>query len=441
MRGGGLLALLALAGPVASGCLGLFRDENANDVVDPNAAGRGLVDDRTIELLDERLAAVPRNYTFPGQSLLMRLVHYVNGTVDQIANAGFEDRNDRSGNSYNVYRAMEDVSKLIPPGQPTEMHVTLYYANTAGNSVACDVAVDVPGTRTSFNTGNNDEFNWKFSVQRMIVNTVGVPGEKHEVGVECASGKMTQGSVPYTIRVDFDYERDVFTPFIPWAFTVPANATGVIIESAKAGGPEHLRSSFIVVGPDDDLVAYVDFNDIAIPTESVFIPTATPGEHVFYAFNMTGGFLRVKADAPVEMRQVRPLTIRVDRVTDKSGPAPGVVGRDWLHDGGIVTPAQGGEEVAFSADGTFPLRIEPFIGEGGAKTLMTGVRILSAKGLVASLDRVLRYDDENGSLGVTQDEFNRYFDATMLARGAYTVQVVNDSPDAAVGHVLTTYVR
>ena len=350
---------------------------------------------------------------------------------------------------YNLARQVADVTSIIPPGQPTEIHITLYYYSQLGNSAKCDIYLDVPGTKTSFNPSNNDEFNWKFSVQRKVVNTVGVPGQKHEIGLECGNGRMTSG-IPFTIRMDVTYEKDVFTPYHPYAFQVPANASGIILESAKGGGPEHLRAWFIVVSPRDELVAFVDFNDIAIPTESVFIATPEPGEYVFYAHNMTGGFLRMRADSPVEQRDVRILRLAESREAFLTGPSPGVAPRDWFHGpdpaaglAPVETPGAGGQEATFNVDGTFPLRIAAFIGDpaSGSRTLMSDVRISSSKGLVAYLQRVARYDDERGSLGVSQDEWNSAFQPWNLQKGAYTVQIVNNSPDASVGRIVTTYVR
>lgn len=430
-----LVPALAIA-LASAGCLGFLRKEEPA-AIDPNANVPRIIDNKTIE---ERFSAIPRNYTFAGQLDLPAVTFYVNGTVDSAAVLSHEDRNDRGGNSYGGWESLTDISAQLPPGQPAELRLTLVTRNTPGNAADCDISVDVPGTKTSFDGSNSDSFNWKLPVQRMIVNTVGVPGANHLVGVECHDGQVTSG-VPFDLRVDVHYAKDVFTPGVPYAFKVPGNASGIIIESVKAGGPEHLRAWFVIIGPDDELVQFVDFNDIAIPTESVFVPTTSPGEYVFYAYNMTGGFLAVKADAPVEDRAVRTLATSVRSEAVATGPAPGFAARDWLHDGTIVTPAgPAGGEFSFDSGGTFPLTITPFIAESGS-TLMTHVEIATSKGLVSSLQRVLRHDDESGSLGYTQDRFNGEFLPMNLARGSFTVTVTNDSPDAAVGYTLTTYVR
>lgn len=433
--------VVLLAAPLA-GCFGKGDGEALEKNV--NAEAEKFVDNRTTQEIAKRLAPRPTNYTVSGQELLPKQIFYWNDTIGQEANTAYSDRNDRGGNNYNTPRKTFDISKFVPAGQPVEIRMTLAYISTPGNSAKLDILANVPGNHTDYNPSNNDEFNWKFSVQRAVVNTIGVAGEKAEVGVQASNGKILGGPLPFSLRLEFHYVKDVLTPFHPWAFEVPSNASGIILESEKAGGPEHLKSQFIVVGPNDELVSFVDFNDISIPTESIFIPAAGPGQYVFYAYYMDGGFLRLRADTPIENRGVVPLPRVVTRTVDESAPSPGLAGRDWLHDGGPTqTPAQGGSEKGFTIDGTFPLDVIPFIGaeDGSADTLMSEIKISSAKGVVSRLQRVLRHDDASGSMGYTADHWNLEHHAQNLAKGAYKVSIVNNSPNAPLGHIVVTYQR
>ena len=56
----------------------------------------------------------------------------------------------------------------------------------------------------------------------------------------------------------------------------------------------------------------------------------------------------------------------------------------------------------------------------------------------------LRYDelaDVLGRLGYTQDAYNSEFIPKNLVKGNYRVQIVTDSPNDPVGHILVTYAR
>lgn len=441
MRAVLIAALVASAS--LTGCLSwLFGDEGAGaqDLGDDlGQLGNGTADD-----LAGRVGSVPRNYTFPGQAKLPPAVAYFNWSVGPEADASFEDRNDNAGNRFNTPIYSADVSAFVPSGQPTEISLTAYSAPQPGSSADLDIYVNVPGTVTDLATDNGDEFNWKWQVQRMTVNTIGVPGEKHEVGVQIANGKIASPMV-VTLRAEFTYESNVVTPHVPWAFQVPANATGLVLESAKAGGQQNVRAKFAVIGPNDDLVAFVDYNDIAIPTESVFVPTsAGAGEYIVYVFEMTGGFLHVHADVPVPDRQARALALELREETLAGGPAPGTIDRDWLRgsvaEGGAGKTEQQGGQPGTIATATFPLRVEPFV-RGSGPTAGSQVTVTSAKGMVAQYTRFGRVDTDQGSLGVTSERWNMMFHPENLAKGELSVTVTNNSPTLTAGYVLTTYKR
>ncbi|HLE95725.1 MAG TPA: hypothetical protein VI997_00010 [Candidatus Thermoplasmatota archaeon] len=428
-------AVAVLTALVTAGCLG-----NDEPVATASTDLRDAVGDRTADAIEARAALVPRNYSFPEQRSLPQVVLYKNATIDSTANTGYEDRNDRGGNHHGVKIFAEDYSGVIPPGQPVEIRVNLLAAMTAGQSADLDIYVDVPGTRTDFDPSSQDEFNWKFTSKSRTVSTVGVAGAKHEIGVAAANGKIAPGQqLAYTLVIELTYVKDVLTPFHPWAIELPENASGLVISSVKGSGPEHVRSRFIVLDPEDEPVGLVDFNDIAIPTQSVFVATNGPGTYVFYAWEMTGGFLEVQADVPVPMRDARPLEQVEVAAVDSAAPAPGFPARDWTHDGATKTPGASGGTASFSVTGAFPLRITPTMGEGA--TGAAEVRITSPLGVVASMQRVARFDQGEDRLGYTQDEFNTEFYPVNLAKGEYKVEFVNDAPALEIGHVVLAYVR
>lgn len=425
-----------------TGCLGWLFGEDGPAQSAGNQ-GLGALGNATLEELAGRASGVPRNYTFPGQAKLPPAVAYFNWSVGPEANAAFEDRNDRAGNRFGTILYTADVSQFIPSGQPTEIALTGYSAPQPGSSADLDIYVNVPGTRTDYAGDNGDEFNWKWQVQRMTVNTIGVAGEKHEVGLQIANGKIAS-PMTITLRAEFSYEADVVTPHVPWAFDVPKNASGIVLESAKAGGQQNVQAKFAVIGPNDDLVAFVDYNDIAIPTESVYIATtAGPGEYIVYVFEMQGGFLRLFADVGVPNREVRALALDVREEMVAASPAPGMIDRDWGRgtalEGVATTPAQPGGTASIQA-ATFPLKVTPIV-KGTGPTAGTQVTVTSAKGMVAQYTRFGRVDLDQGSLGVTSEFWNTMFHPENLAKGELTVSFTNNSPTLTAGYVLVTYKR
>jgi hypothetical protein len=441
------LALLMVATLTLSGCLGFFGSDETSEETDTSSISSS-VDEDTAETIESRSAGEFQNFTIPGQEELEDRVIWFNGTLTSTeAAVGYEDRNDRSGTNYNTVYETEDVSSALPEGQPAELKVKMWYFPGPGQSGDLDIYVNVPGTETDFSATDCDAFSWKVCVEERTINTVGKSGEAAEIGVQKANGRASQ-DMPYYMQIQVSYEKDVITPAQAYAFDVPEEATGLVVESAKAGGGEHVRTDFLVIGPDDELVRYVEYDDIAIPTESKLIPVSKAGEHVLYPIEMTGGFLSVEADTPVpqEKRDARVLDLKTETVTDASAPAPGT-GETCVPDAttqGCVYNStwNAGGSTSFSVDGAFPLEIRSWINEEGSQNANfdAEIQIQSEQGLVHRSKKVVQYEDERGTIGSSRDELFTHAEWRNLAKGEYTVDYVIDGT-GSVGHTLVTYQR
>jgi hypothetical protein len=441
------IALLMVAMLPVSGCLGIFGDEEAGETTNTSSISQS-VDGETAQDIESRSAGQFQNFTIPGQEEIEDKVLWFNGSLSSGQAAdGYEDRNDRSGTNYNTQFVTNDISDAVPDGQPAELKIKMWYFPGAGQSADLDVYVDVPGTETEFSATDCDAFSWKICVEERVVNTVGKSGETTEVGVQMANGRAMQ-EMPYQMKVDVSYAKDVITPGQAYAFDVPQNATGIVVESAKAGGGEHVRTDFLVIGPDDNLVEYVEYDDIAIPTESKLIPVDQAGEHVLYPIEMTGGFLSVEANTPVpqEQRSARVLELSKERVTDGSSPTPGT-GETCVPSATSTgceaeTAWNGGSSASFSVDGAFPLEIRSWINEEGSQNanLDAEIKVQSSEGLVHRSKKIVQYEDERGTIGSSRDELTTVSGWGNLTKGEYTVDYVIDGT-ASVGHTVTTYQR
>lgn len=434
------IGLILLAGPLA-GCIKGKDEVQAANVEQEKADA--ILGDQGKEKIESVAALIPKNYSFPDQKVLPKQTITIAAKTSSSALGSYEAQRDEGGIDYRSVIVMNDVSAHIPAGQPVEMFIKLFWDGAEANSADLDIAVDVPGTKTT-HSNTTEDLNWNYAVKSMVVNTIGVPGQKHEVGVQIAGGAVTEG-FDYSLEISFVYPKDVLTPYHPWAFTVPSGASGIILETEKAGGDEHVTAEFLVIDPNDQLVQYKTYNDIDIPTESVFIPTKGPGEYVFYAFYMHGGFLRLKADVPLETFNVRTLNIVKTETVDMSGPAPGVAGKDPLMGGagGGTIPASDTNPttVTFDSGSSFPLDVRGFI--RGQVNPMAKITLKSPAGEVHSLTSILRYQDEQGTIGYTGEQDNgpnSVFNFKNMQRGAWTAEIVNDGP-AEIGHILTTYTR
>lgn len=439
MQLGKAVGMAALVLMVAfAGCLGGAKNEQRAPPPPPPEL------DQTQQNRLEILAAPEiRDYKLPGSVALAAKTKSFNDTIDQTANTAVQDKNMRGGNDYGTVIKEHDIADLVPVGQPTALRITLIYFGKLGSSAQAHIYVCVPGECGYYTTNNNDEFNWKVTVETKNVMTIGVSGAKMVVGVAAAQGKILAEPLAYELRVEATYFSDVVTPFHAYGFTVPQGATGVTLRSVKPG-QEHLKAKFIVLDPADSLVMYNEYDDIAVTSESIFIPTRAPGEYVFYAQEMHNGFFSIASDAPLgndTAMRILPVT-ETQTVDAPGGLNPGLPERDPLG-AGVGTPYQEGVKVAFPVDKGFPLEIRPYIGGDQAITGAVEIRIYNSKSeLVSSLQRIARVDQAGtGSLGYTRDETNSFADWSKLMVGSYTLSIVADGATGEIGHITKTFQR
>lgn len=445
------LAVLALVVMLpVSGCLGLFGGDD--DGADANSTSLSdSVGNETAQQIQERTSNQFKNYTIPGQEDLETAELWFNGSIGPGATmASWEDRNDRSGNRINHEIVTNDISSVLPAGQPAELSLKMWYFGGPGSSGDLDLYVNVPGLETEYASDDCDAFNWKVCVQEKIVNTVGTADGPAEVGVQITNNRAFE-SMDYFLRVEATYASDVITPAAAYAFEVPENATGIVLSSEKAGGGEHITGELLIIGPDDELVEYVTYNDLALPTESKLVPVQEAGEYVIYPIELHGGFLNVEADVPVDKDKLdgRMLELKTESVEDGSGPSPGFGCAPV--DAGAPAPRvgdcrnetiQGGGSSQFSVEGTFPLEVHAWIGGDDAQQANADaeVRITSSKGLVYRAQKFVQAQDGDDTAGLSRDELNFQGYWENLAKGEYTVTYAIDGT-ATVGHTVTTYVR
>lgn len=435
-----IVALVALA--LLSGCFG--KDVATASTDEDQALVDAILGDDGRQKLVDAADIIPKNYSFPGQALLPPQTLVIPGAVATDANGAYEGERDEGGIDYGNEIEWTDISSLLPPGQPAELTIRLVWDASEANSADLDIALDVPGTRTSY-SATSETWNWNLAVKQAVVNTVGVEDAPARIGVQASSGTVTQG-FPYTLEVRVSYVKDVLTPYHAWLLDVPAGASGLILESEKAGGDEHVSSQFLVIGPEDDLVAFVDFNDLDIPTQSVFVPTRAAGPHVFYALTMHGGFLRVKADERLDDTQARPLALVETATVDMATPAPGYAAKDVFNgseaEGVMPKEDAGAVTLSFTPEGPFPLRVEAFV--RGQVVGMSKITLSSPLGVVDEKVVIGRYADPRGTIGYTSDHRegpDHVASWKNLQKGAWSARIVNDSPGVELGHVVLTYTR
>lgn len=431
-----VLVAALVASASVTGCLGwLF---GGDDATGPTNA---TVDDKIPKDIVDLARNVFKNYTLPGSLARPWTTVWYNDSIGPEANLAVENVRDDGGTDFNGVVKTMDVSAFLPPGQATEIAIRVFWNAAEGNSADLDLYIDLPGIVTSTG-GGEEELNFNIPIKSMTVNTVGVAGYPAKIGVQAANGRTVQ-NLDFHVEMAFSYAKDALTPFHAYAIPVPANATGLIFESVKAAGDEHVTVDFVLLDPNDEPVVYMEYDDLAIPTESVFIPTRGAGEYVFYAYAMRGGFLSVKSDVGLTETKIRTLATKEESVVDASAPAPGLASRDWLAPNpGAVTPKTGGTVVDVNFP-FFPLSVRGFIdasGQGGA-TGMAQVTIESAKGVVSEVTRIARADLDQGTIGYTDDEGqNHVFTPANLAKGPYKITIVNNG-NGAVGHTVLSYTR
>lgn len=435
-----LVAMLVVSLPLA----GCFKRDDPNSALSGDQAK---VDDLLGKAGNDKLvdaaAIIPKNYSFGEQALLPPVKLAFSGTIGVDAVGGYEAERDEGGIDYNSKIEMFDISSGLPAGQAAEIVVKVFWDASEFNSGDIDLVIDMPGLKTSYSP-TSETWNWNYAVKTVVVNAVGVEGVPALVGVEISS-VLAQSGFDYKLDVSLTYVKDVLTPYHAWALDVPSTASGLIFESEKAGGDEHIEAQFILVDPEDQLVQFVDFNDINIPTQSVFIPTTKAGTYVFYAYSMHGGFLRVKADVPLVNAIARPLALVEKVVVDSAAPMPGIAGKDWLNataDSSALNTDTGATTVTFSPEGAFPLRVTPYV--KGQFTSMAKITLSSPLGVVAQRTVVMRYEDERGTLGYTSDHegtHDHVYSWKNIQRGSWKADIVNNNANVELGHIVTSYVR
>lgn len=443
MNGKASFALLLALTLALGGCFGK-NDVSSAAKTDQQKKADDLLGKAGLDKLIDASGIIPKNYSFARQNMLPATNVTFKATVASDTMGGYEAENDEGGIDYNTKTTMYDISGRLPPGQPAEIVLKLYWDASEANSGDIDLVTDVPGAISSYSP-TSETLNWNYAVKTLVVDTLGVEGQSAKVGVQVASALVSRG-FEYKLDVSFTYVKDVLTPYHPWAVDVPPGANGLLFESEKAGGDEHITAQFLLLGPDDKPVQFVDFNDISIPTQSVFIPTEKAGTYVFYAYSMHGGFLRVKADVPLQNPAARTLALVQKKVVDSTAFAPGLAGKDIMNGSAVnaSTPKDdtNAQVVQFSPEGLFPLRVEPYV--KGQFTTMAKITLKSPLGVVAQRTAIGRYADDRGTIGYTSDHEESQDNIRAwnnVARGTWQAQIVNDNPSTELGHVVTTYER
>ncbi len=413
-RKGIILALVICAPLFLAGCFG--NDDGASDAVAPAAK----IDDKQVARFEKLTARLPQNYSFPAQRLLAASEVWYNDSL-AVGPTGVEGFYDQGGIKYATALKTFDVTDRVPPGVATELMLTLTWQNEPGASSDLDIFVDFQGERSD---ASDVEYYLDFTraTKRLVVNVQGEAGVPALIGVQAANG-FSANPLPFALRAEYRYAKDVLTPRVPLAFTLPANATGIILGSEKAGGDEHVRAAFILIGPDDLPVGTFTYDDIGIPTESMYIPLPRQGEYVFYAYNMSGGFLSITADAGLPDNRVRTLERVIERVE-------------------VNNEAAGEGETRFTP-APFALEVRPRLVGENAVVASAQLLITSQRGEVAAYTRTARIDmDDANRVGYTADETNSRFDPTKLSPGEYTLSwAVEGLVNAGVAYEVVTYAR
>ncbi|MHB8605967.1 MAG: hypothetical protein ACYDCK_12005 [Thermoplasmatota archaeon] len=442
-----LFALCVFSMAALAGCFG-----RGGTKITPTDINNSIVNNSQQVKINALTSAKPLAWTFPGQQALPSKVLWINGSLDQSADTGVEDPQNRGGTSYQTLTVAKDVSAFLPPGQPAEISMRLQFDNKPGYSADLDIYVNVPGDFEHQSRDYPDEFTWTLPVKEKHVSTVGATGQKEELGVSVANGRIAPGqSLNYWMRVEFTYAKDVAAPKVPYGINVDSNVTGLIVESVKSASDAHVDATYVIIGPDDTLVQAVHFNDIDVPTQSFYVPlTKGPGMYVFYAYNETGGFLTLKADGPLDDAVARTLTVVATPLTLITDPqAAGVTEQKWVEayaGQAQPVPYTEGKSVDFSTGTGFPLEIRPFIAASDAGVAVGDVelRVLNGKGNLVSLyHRTARWDDSKGSIGFSDDDTteNHYFDPTKLDGTKYKLSAVVDGSSSQEGVLVLSYKR
>ncbi len=441
MRQGAWMPVMLLLVVAVAGCTSKGPEAVVDEIPEE-------VSQQEIERLEQAvLEQYPRSYSFAGQQAADPLRLAWEGTLKQgDAVTSIEYPHDHGivdrGGTVILYPL-----DAVPADQAVELRIKLKWQGDVGSSADLDIYVDVPGTRDAFQANRYDEsMNWNRITKTRIVNAVKVAGEPFDIGIQVSNGKVISGEVPYTLSVEVHQAKDVLAPGVPYALMVPQNASGFLVESEPVVGDEHVTSEFVVIGPDDQLVRYVQHNDIG--TSDLFVPVSKAGEYVVYAHRMHGGFLRLASDIPNPESLARTLAKTTAEVVLHAGqPAPGtyreqcVPSVSWdqnLEACATGTTNQWGAEGSFEVSGQFPLDLAAFVRTEGGGTANAALNITGPNGWVSTSHKVLNReegDDRYGFSGAT------WGDRSALALGPYTFGVVDNGGQAELGYTIVGYTR
>jgi hypothetical protein len=402
------------------------------------------ITEQDIERLSTLASKFPTAFSFPGQTLLEPLVHWINGTVAAgTGSTGVELPNDDGPIDYGSDIIVFDVADKVPVGQPVEVRINLKYWGDPGRAADMDIWVDMPGSSGAVNPLQFDESNnWNIVNKARVVNSLHLEGQPFAVGLQVSNGRILDpsGSVPYAMQVEFNFVKDVLAPGAPYAIQVPENSTGIVFKTERVTGDEHVEVSFLLIDPNDRLVRYLQHNDIGVDT--LFLPVKRPGEYIVYSHAMHGGFVRLESEVPNEgfMARLLPMTA-TESVLHSDVPAPGTYAESGL--GGNSWGAEG----TINID-VFPLDVMPFI-RSTAGSFNAAINVTSPSGWVASgfactsaAAQAPPYcaglEDERGRVGSTTHVRS---DRSHLEIGSYHYGVVSDGPGVTLGVTVLSYTR
>ena len=437
-----LPALLLVGIVVAAALAGCSRKkDDAVEVVRPEE-----ITERDIARIENLASKDPTRYSFPGALALPPVLGlYFNGTLAPgTGSTGAELPNDDGPVDYGGVLERFDLSAQVPVGQPVEVRAFLKWWGDPGSSADLDIWADMPGTRDAVNSERYDEsMNWNIINKQRVVDAVHLEGQPFEVGLQVNNGRIVHpDGVRYSMRVDLFFADGVLAPGAAYAIQVPANATGLVLKTERVTGDEHVDVSFLLIGPDDELVRHLEHNDIGVDT--LFIPVRKPGEHIVYAHHMHGGFIRLESEVPNPESQARRLEVAATETIlhDGSTPAPGTYAESGL--GGNTWGAEG----TFTVGPGFPLDVVPFL-RGTAGSVEAAINVSSPTGWVGTAfacnsvaadapPYCFGYEDGSGRVGSTADVRR---DRANLAAGSYSYGVVSNGPGVALGVTILGYTR
>lgn len=304
------------------------------EVILPGSISKKQVDDL------EELAAeqFPRAVEFPGQTgFVDPIVDVFSGVLSQGGGFGVEYPAD--GGPVEIggeYISLDLASQhAISDYQPVEVRLKLKFWGDPGAASDMDIFVNVPGENDALDTTSYDEsWNWNIVTKFRVVNTVKLPGEPLEIGVQVQNGKVLHpDGVRWEVQYEIHFPPNVLPPYVAHIITIPDDANILIVESEPVIGDEHVTSQLVLVDPQDNVIIDKWHNDIA--TETYSIPVRGGGEYVVYVKYQHGGFLRLETDVQNENWMARQLQTTVTEVSIGGAPAPAPSGYGSTGDFGV----------------------------------------------------------------------------------------------------------